>query len=116
MQPNFLFLLAASNANFKPGGLLKWKRLEKDARLLLSLTEVIKIDRLISLPLDIPRLSSPKQRVRQSTQCACLFLLNQYILLSVLLLVLFPPVQIFPLVLVITPPLPRDGGTAQTAI
>ena len=34
MRPNLPFLLAASNAMLKPGGLLKWKeRLVKDARL-----------------------------------------------------------------------------------
>ena len=49
MQPYFLFLLATSNAILKPGGLLKWKmRLVKDARLLLSLTKVMKIARLTS--------------------------------------------------------------------
>ena len=26
MRPNFLFLLTASKANFKPGGTLKWKK------------------------------------------------------------------------------------------
>ena len=44
MQPNLPFLLAASNAILKPGGLLRWnKRLMKDARLWRPLTEVIKI-------------------------------------------------------------------------
>ena len=44
------FLLTASNTILKPGGLLKWKKwLVKDARLLLPLTEVMKIARLISL-------------------------------------------------------------------
>ena len=43
MQPNLPILLAASNAILKPGGLLRWnKRLVKDARLLLPLTEVMK--------------------------------------------------------------------------
>ena len=42
MRPNLPFLSAASNALLKPGGLLRWKkRLVKDARLLLPLTEVM---------------------------------------------------------------------------
>ena len=53
MRPNLPFLSAASNALLKPGGLLKRKvRLVKDARLLVQLTEVIKIARLTSPPLD----------------------------------------------------------------
>ena len=44
MQPNLPFLLAASNVILKPGGLLRWKkRLVKDTRLSLPLTEVMKI-------------------------------------------------------------------------
>ena len=40
MRLNFPFLLAASNALLKPGDLLRWKkRLIKDARLLLPLTD-----------------------------------------------------------------------------
>ena len=47
MLPNLPFLSAASNNILKPGGLLRWnKRLVKDARLLLPLTEVMKIARL----------------------------------------------------------------------
>ena len=53
MRPNLPFLSAASNALLKPGGLLRWKkRLVKDARLLLPLTEVMKIARLTSPLLD----------------------------------------------------------------
>ena len=56
MWPNLPFLSAASNAILKPGGLLKWKvRLVKDARLLLLLTEMMKIARLTSPLLDAPR-------------------------------------------------------------
>ena len=48
MRPNLPFLLAASNAILKPGGLLRWKKqLVKNARLSLPLTEVMKITRLI---------------------------------------------------------------------
>ena len=62
MRPNFSFLSTASNALLKPGGLLKWKvRLVKDARLSLPLTEVMKIARLTSLLLDVPRQSSTWQ-------------------------------------------------------
>ena len=62
MRPNFSFLSTASNALLKPGGLLKWKvRLVKDARLSRPLTEVMKIARLTSLPLDAPRQSSTWQ-------------------------------------------------------
>ena len=53
--------LAASKANLKPGGPLKWKkRLVKDVRLSLSLTEAMKIARLTSSFLDVLRLSSPR--------------------------------------------------------
>ena len=42
MHPNLPFLSAASNVILKPGGLRRWKkRLVKDARLLLPLTEVM---------------------------------------------------------------------------
>ena len=55
MWPNLPLLLAASNAIIKHGGLLKWKkRLVKDARLSLRLTEV-KIAKLTSPFLDAPR-------------------------------------------------------------
>ena len=75
MQPNLPFLSAASNALLKPGGLLMWKvRLVKDARLLLPLTEVMKIARLTSLLLDAPHQSSPRQR--HGRQLALLFHLN----------------------------------------
>ena len=44
MRPNLPFLSAASNAILKPADLLRWKkRLVKDARLSLPLTEVMKI-------------------------------------------------------------------------
>ena len=44
MKPNLPFLLVASNAILRPGGPLKWKkRLVKDVRLSLPLTEAMKI-------------------------------------------------------------------------
>ena len=56
---------ATSNALLKPGGLLRWKkRLVKDARLSLPLTEVIKIAKLTSPLLDAPRQSWPRPRLR----------------------------------------------------
>ena len=65
MRPNLLFLSAASNANRKPGGPLKWKnRLVKDVRLLLPLTAVMKIARFTSQLPDVLRLSSPRPRLR----------------------------------------------------
>ena len=74
MQPNLPFLSAASNAILNPGSLLKWKmRLVKDARLLLPLTEVMKIARLTSPLLDAPRQSSPKLRLRHGRRLALLF-------------------------------------------
>ena len=68
MRPNLPFLSAASNALLKPGGLLRWnKRLVKDVRHLLPLTETMKIDRLTSPLLDAPRQSSPRPRLRHVT-------------------------------------------------
>ena len=86
MRPNLPFLSAASNALLKPGGLLWWKkRLVKDARLLLPLTEVMKTARLISLLLDAPRQSLPRPRMRHGRRLALLFhlglTLNLYTLL-----------------------------------
>ena len=75
MWPNLPFFLAASNALLKLSGLLRWKvRLVKDARLSLPLTEVMKIARLTSPPLDAPRQSSP--RWRHGRRLALLFHLN----------------------------------------
>ena len=65
MRPSLPFLSTTSNANLKPGGLLRWKvRLVKDTRLLLPLTEVMEITRLASLLLDMPCQSSPRPRLR----------------------------------------------------
>ena len=74
MRPNPPFLSAASNALLKSGGLLRWKKwLVKDARLLLLLTEVMKIARLTSPLLDTPRQSSPRPRLRHGRRPALLF-------------------------------------------
>ena len=68
MRPNLPFLSAASNALLKPGGLLRWKkRLVKDVRLSLPLTEVMKIARLTYPLLDAPRQSSLRPKLRQTT-------------------------------------------------
>ena len=87
-QPQF-------NAILKPGGLLRRKVwLVKDARLLLSLTEMMKIARLTSLLHDTPGQSSPKPRRRHGRRLALLFHSNQtrnlYTLFSALLLALLP--------------------------
>ena len=69
MRTNLPFLLAASNVILKPGGLLKWKkRLMKDARLSLPLTEVINIARLTSPLPGVPRLSLPSKAKAETWQ------------------------------------------------
>ena len=93
MQPNLPFFLTASNATLKPGGLLRWKkRLVKDARLSLPLTEVMKIARLTSPLLNVPRQSSP--RLRHGRRLAFFFhpnlTLNVYALFFALSLALLP--------------------------
>ena len=93
MRPNLPFLSATSNALLKPGGLLMWKvRLVKEARISLTLTEVMKIARLTSPPLDVPRQSS--SRLRHGRRLALLFHLNFTInlrtLFFALLLALLP--------------------------
>ena len=112
MRPNLPFLSAASNAILKPGGLLRWnKRLVKDARLSLPLTEVTKIARVTSPLLDAPRQSSPRPRLRHGRRFAPLFHLNQtlnlytlFFTLSLALLPRLPPLLISPTVL-----LPGNG-------
>ena len=95
MRPNLSSFLAASNALLKPGGLLRWKvRLVKDARLLLPLTEMMKIARLTSPLLDAPCQSSPRPTLRHGRRLALLFhlnlTLNQYTLFFALLLTHLP--------------------------
>ena len=107
MGPNLPFPLAASNALLKPGGLLRWKvRLVNDARLLLPLTVVMKIDRLTSPLLDAPRQSPPRLRLKHGRRLALFFLpnliLNLYTFYFVLLLTLLPrlpPLLTSPIVL-----------------
>ena len=104
MRPNLPFLSAASNALLKPGGLLRWKKqLVKDARLLLPLTEVMKIARLTSLLLGAPRQSLPRPRRRHGRRLALLLHLNLtvnlYTLLFVLSLAHLPPFLTSPTVL-----------------
>ena len=78
MRPNLPCHLAASNALLKHGGLLRWKVwLVKDARLLLLLTEVMKITRFTSPLFDVPRLSLPRPRMRHGRRLALLFHPNQ---------------------------------------
>ena len=100
MRPNLPFPSAASNALLKPGGLLRWKkRLVKDARLSLPLTETMKIARLTSLLLDAPRQSLPRPRLRHGRRLALLFhlgpTLNLYTLSFALSLALLPCLQTF---------------------
>ena len=103
MRPSLPFL-SASNAILKHGGLLKWKkRLVNDSRPSRPLTEVMKIVGLTSAPLDAPRLSSPRPRLRHGRQFALLFhpnpTLNLYSLffaLSLALLPRLPPSPNFP--------------------
>ena len=84
------------------------KRQTNDIRLLLPLIEVAKIDKLSSLPSNIPYLSLSKPRLRHGTRHACLSLLNliliQCLLFFVLSLILLPhhhhhhPLLFFPTV------------------
>ena len=111
MRPNLRFLSAASNALLKPGGLLKRKvRLVKDARLLLPLTEVMKIARLTSPLLDAPRQSLPRPRLRHGRRLALLFhlglILNLCTLFFALSLALLP--RLLPLLTFLTVPLPGN--------
>ena len=61
-----------------------------EQRKMLPLIEVMEVVRVISLPPGIPRLSSPKPRLRLGRRHNRLSLLNQSILSSDLWLVLFP--------------------------
>ena len=73
----------------KPGGLLRWnKQLVKDARLLLPLTEVMKIARLTSPLLDVPHLSLP--RLNHGKRLALLFHLSLTLNLYTLFFALLP--------------------------
>ena len=101
MRPHLPFLSAASNAILKPGGLLRWKvQLVKHARLLLPLTEVMKIVWRTSPFLNAPRQSSPRPRLRHGRWLALLFHshLTQklYTLFFALSLAFFPRLPNFP--------------------
>ena len=81
-------------------------RLVKDARVLLPLTEVMKIARLTSPLLDAPRQSSPRPSLRHGRRLAFLFHLNLtlnlytlFFALSLALLPFLPPLLISPTVL-----------------
>ena len=111
MRPNLPFLSAASNALLKPGGLLRWnKRLVKDARLLLPLTEVMKIAWLTSPLLDAPCQSLPRPRLRHGRRLALLFhlslTLNLCTLFFALSLAHLP--RLLPLLTFLTVPLPGN--------
>ena len=111
MCPNLPFFSAASNTLLKPGSLLRWKkRLVKDAGLLLPLTEVMKIARLTSPPLDVPRQSLPRPRLRHGRRLALLFhlglTLNLCTLFFALSLALLP--RLLPLLTFLTVPLPGN--------
>ena len=102
--PNLPFLLAVSNANLKPGGPLKWKkRIVKDEKLSLTLTEAMKIVRLASPLSDMPRPSSPRPKLRHYRQFALLSHPNLTLILRtlsfVLTLALLSPLLISPTVL-----------------
>ena len=99
----FSFLLATSNVILKPGGLLKWKKqLVNSVRLLLLLTEVMKIAWLTSLLPGVPRLSLPRPRLRHGRQLALLscpnLTLNLFTLFFVLSLALLPRLPPLPTV------------------
>ena len=98
MRPNLPFVSDASNVHLKPGDLLRRnKRLVKDARLLLPLTEVMKIARLTTPLLDAPRQSLPRPTLRNGRRLALLFhlnlTLNLYTLFFALSLALLPRVS-----------------------
>ena len=95
LWPNLPFLLAASNALLKSGDLLRWKvQLVKDARLLVLLTEVMKIARLTSLLFDAFCQPLPRPRLKHDKRLAFLFhpnlTLNLYTLFFALSLAVLP--------------------------
>ena len=111
VRPGLPFLSAASGALLGPGSLLGWRgRLVGDAGLSLLLTEVMKIARLTSPPLDVPRRSLPRPRLRHGRRPALLFhlnlILNLCTLFFALLLALLP--CLLPLLTFLTVPLPGN--------
>ena len=118
MRPNLPFLSAASNALLKPDGLLRWKkRLVKDARLSLPLTEVMKIARPTSPPLEVPRQSLQRPRLRHGRRLALLFHLNLTLNLCTLFfalsLALLP--RALPLLTFLTVFSPRESTSVYVA-
>ena len=99
MRSNLPFLSAASNALLKTSGRLKRKRrLVKDVRHSLQLTEVMKIVTLTSPLPDVHRLSSPRPMLRHGRRLALLSRPNLCILFFVLSLALLPPLLTSPTV------------------
>ena len=88
----------------------KGKRFVKDTRLLMPLSDVIKIARLTSPPLGVPRLSSPRPRLMPVRRLALLFrsslTLNLFTLVFALLVALLPHLP----PLLTSPTLPLPGS------
>ena len=92
----------------------KGKRFVKDAMLSLPLTDIIKIARLTSPPLGMPRLSSPRPKLRHGKRLALLFhpsltlnLFSLFFALSLALLPHLPP-------LLTSPTLPLPGSRLRS--
>ena len=118
MQLNLPFLSAASNALLKPGGLLRWKKwLVKDTRLLLPLTEVMKIAKLTSPLLDAPCQQLPRPRLRHGRRLALLshlgLTLTLYTLFFALSLALLP--RLLPLLTFPNCSSPRESASVYAA-
>ena len=116
MWPNLPFFSTTSNVILQPGGPLKWKkRLIKDARLSLPLTEVMKIASLTSPLLDVHRLSSPRPKLRHGRLLALLsranLTLNLYILSFALLLAFLPHLSF----LLTSPTVPLLGNRLRSS-
>ena len=62
MRPNFSYLLAASNANLKPGGPNEEEAISERRKIFAAAHRSDKIIRLISLLPDMRRLLSPRPR------------------------------------------------------
>ena len=116
MRPNLPFLLAASNAIRKPGGLLKWKkRLVIDVKLSLQLTEVMMIARLTSLLPDVLRLASPRPRIRRGRRLAMLS--RQYLTLNLCTLSFSLSLAVLPhlSLLLTSPTVPLPGNRLRSS-
>ena len=110
MWPNLPFLLAASNAIPKPGGLVKWKmRLVKNVKLSLQLAEAMKIVRLTYLLPDVLCQSSPRPRLRHGRQAALLSRSNLTLNPCIFSFVLSLALLSHRLLLLICPTVPLPG-------